>query len=148
MIRIIGSAIIGYIVIFVLVIVLMTASWFAVGIDGVFLPGVWDVTPTWLVLLLAAAIVAAVVGGYVSAMITPDRRGPLALVVIVVVLGIFFALPVLLDPGAPLPSRPDGLPMLEAMQNGRQPAWVALLNPVLGAIGVMIGAKLRQRPAT
>jgi hypothetical protein len=47
---------------FVLVIVLMTAAWFAVGIDGVFLPGVWDVTPTWLVLLLVAAIVAAVVG--------------------------------------------------------------------------------------
>jgi hypothetical protein len=49
MIKIMGSAIAGYVVIFVLTLVLMTASWLAVGVDGVFQPGVWNITPTWVV---------------------------------------------------------------------------------------------------
>jgi hypothetical protein len=37
--------------------------------------------------------------------------------------------------------------MLEAMQNGQQPAWVAFLNPVLGVIGVRIGQRTASRSA-
>ena len=148
MAKIIGSAIAGYVIIFVAVFGLMTLSWFAVGVDGAFQPGVWDVTATWLVLMLASALLAAGLGGYVTAMMTSDARGPKILVGIVVVLGVLFALPVLIDAGATAPlSRPDELPMFEAMQNGKQPAWVALLNPVLGAVGVWIGARLRSNKA-
>ena len=149
MAKVIGSAVVGYIVIFILVFLLMTASWYAVGAQGAFQPGVWDVTPVWLGLMLASALVAAVVGGYVTAMVTPDSRGPKILIGIVVVLGLLFALPVLMGSGpvAALP-RPDELPMFEAMQNGKQPAWVALLNPVLGAVGVLIGSRLRPGRAS
>ncbi len=33
---------------------------------------------------------------------------------------------------------------LEAMQNAVQPLWVAILNPVLGVVGVLLGAGLRR----
>lgn len=33
---------------------------------------------------------------------------------------------------------------LEAMTNARQPGWVAVLNPIIGAIGVMLGARLKK----
>jgi hypothetical protein len=145
MIKVIGSAVAGYIVIFAAVFGLMSGAWFAVGVDGTFLPGVWDVTATWLVLMLAAAVIAAVLGGYVTALFG-DSRGPLGLMGIVFVLGIALALPDLLGPGMARPAvRPDVLPMFEAMQYGKQPAWVALLNPVLGAVGVLLGARLRAR---
>ena len=145
MAKVIGSAVLGYVVTFAAVLGLMSAACFAVGIDGAFLPGVWDVTPTWLALMLAAAVVAGAAGGYVTAMATSDPRGPKWLVGIVVVLGVLFALPVLAGSGvtAPLP-RPDALSMFNAMQNGRQPSWVVLLNPVLGAAGVLFGARLRS----
>ncbi|QQS48999.1 MAG: hypothetical protein IPM66_10425 [Acidobacteriota bacterium] len=145
MAKAIGSAVAGYIVIFILVFLLMTAAWYAVGAQGAFKQGVWDVTPMWLGLMLTAGLLAAIIGGYVTALITSDSRGWKILAGIVIVLGVIFALPVLMGsmPEAPLP-RPDNLPMFEAMQNGRQPAWVAIINPVVGAIGVMIGSRLRS----
>jgi hypothetical protein len=33
---------------------------------------------------------------------------------------------------------------MEAMQKARTPGWVALMNPLIGAVGVMVGAGLRQ----
>jgi hypothetical protein len=62
----------------------------------------------------------------------------------VIVLGAVFAYPA-------LAGRPDDRPtartgevgMMEAMMNARQPAWIALLNPVIGVVGVWIGARLK-----
>ncbi len=147
--KVIGSAVTGYLVTFAMVFVLMSLAWFVVGAEGAFHPGVWDVSTVWLGLMLAAALVAAMAGGYVTSMMTADPRGPRILIGIIIVLGIFFAMPVLMDDGtvASLP-RPDTLGMFDAMTNGKQPTWVALLNPVLGVIGVIIGARLHgQRPA-
>jgi len=143
--KVIGSAIAGYVVTFIMVFVLLTVSWQIVGIDGAFQPGVWDVTGLWLVLMLVSALVAGIVGGYVTALITADPRAVKWLLGIVVVFGIVFAIPVLMGmgPDAPLP-RPDDLAMFDAMQNGKQPAWVALLNPVFGVAGVLLGARLRS----
>lgn len=142
--RVIGSAVTGYVVTFAMVFVLMTLAWFTVGADGAFLPGVWDVTPLWLALLLAGALAAAIAGGYVTATMTSDPRAPRILIGIIVVLGIVFALPVLMSDAttARLP-RSDTLAMFDAMTNGKQPAWVAVLNPVLGVIGVLVGARIR-----
>jgi hypothetical protein len=33
---------------------------------------------------------------------------------------------------------------MEAMQNAKQPAWIVLLNPLLGAAGVLVGARLKR----
>lgn len=146
MVKSIGAAIVGYVAIFAMVFGLMTASWFAVGVERTFRPGSWEVTALWNALLLIAAVIAAVVGGYVTATIAKDRRGPYVLIGIVVILGLLLALPALTGQGPTATGpRPAALPMLEAMQNGIQPAWVALLNPVLGAVGVLLGMRLRLR---
>jgi hypothetical protein len=34
--------------------------------------------------------------------------------------------------------------MFDAMAKGQQPAWSALLNPVIGALGSIFGARLRR----
>ncbi|MCB0718866.1 MAG: hypothetical protein KDD65_10500, partial [Bacteroidetes bacterium] len=111
--------------------------------EGAFQPGVWDITPLWAVLLVISGFVAAIAGGYAARRIDKDMRGAYILLGISVVLGIFFAIPVITGSGIqPLSTRPDELPMMDAMANGRQPIWVALLNPVIGAIGVLFGARL------
>jgi hypothetical protein len=142
----IGSAIAGYIVSFVAMFGLMTAAWAAVGVEGAFQPEGWEISTMWLGLLLAAGLVAAVAGGYVTALLSSDPLAIKLLLGIVVVLGIVFALPVLMGttPAAPLP-RPDDVPMFEAMANGKQPKWAALVPIVLSAIGVVVGAKLRGK---
>jgi len=146
--RVIGGVIAGYVAIFVAVFVLMTLAWMLLGPAGSFQPGTWDVTTTWIVVSVVVGLVGAIAGGYVCALVARDPRGPKALVGVVVVLGILFAIPVLTGGGdAVLGPRPDVVPMMDAMQRGQQPAWIALMNPILGAIGVLIGARLRPTPS-
>jgi hypothetical protein len=33
---------------------------------------------------------------------------------------------------------------MEAMMNARQPAWIALLNHLIGAVGVMLGSRKKK----
>jgi len=142
--RVIGSVIAGYVAIFAAVFVLMTLAWMGLGPAGSFQPGTWEVTSTWIVVSVVVGLVGAIAGGYVCALVAKDPRGPKALVGVVVVLGILFAIPVLTGGGpAVLGPRPDAVSMMDAMQRAQQPAWVALLNPILGAIGVLVGARVR-----
>jgi hypothetical protein len=62
--------------------------------------------------------------------------------VLVVGLGLAVLTPPAPDGEAPL--RLGELSNLEAMQNARQPAWLMYLNPVLGAVFVLVGARMRQ----
>jgi hypothetical protein len=146
--KVIGSLIAGYVAIVVAVFALMTLAWMVLGSAGSFQPGTWEVTGTWIAVSVAVGLVGAIAGGYVCALVAKDPRGPKALVGVVVVLGILFAIPVLTGGGAAaLGPRPDVVPMMDAMQQAQQPAWVALMNPILGAIGVLIGARLRPAPS-
>jgi drug/metabolite transporter superfamily protein YnfA len=143
--RKIGSVVAGYVTMFAGVFLLMTLFWNLLGANGAFRPGSWDVTGTWIALLLGAGIVAAIAGGYVAAAVARDARAGVWLAGFVFVLGVAMAIPVL-TAGAPadLGPRPDQLPMFDAMSKGQQPAWSALLNPVIGALGSIVGARLRR----
>ncbi len=69
--------------------------------------------------------------------------GPNILIGIVIVLGVVFAIPVLTgSTDVATTARPDTVTMMEAMSNARQPTWIALLNPLLGAVGVLLGARM------
>lgn len=75
------------------------------------------------------------------------------LVLIVVVLGVLVALGNLemtglegvadADPGP----RPDDVGMFEAMAASQQPVWMTWLNPLLGAVGALLGARLNRSSA-
>lgn len=144
--RLIGSVVAGYVVMFAVVFLLMTAAWMVLGADGAFQPGNWDVTGTWALLSVGVGLVAAVGGGYLCATIARDPRGPLWLIGVTLILGIVLAIPVLTGGDATATPRPDDLSMGDAMTNAVQPAWTALLNPIIGAVGVWLGARLKGRP--
>jgi hypothetical protein len=142
--KIIGSVIAGYVVMFAGVFVLMAGAWAVLGASGAFATGSWNVSGTWMLVSVFVGLVAAIGGGYVCAAIARDRRGPIGLAGLVVVLGIVYAIPALTGGGAAIAEpRPDTMSMFDAMSNAIQPAWLALLNPVLGVVGVMIGARLK-----
>jgi hypothetical protein len=68
-----------------------------------------------------------------------------ALAGLVLVLGIIFAIPVLTAPADEAPqARTGDVGNTEAMQNARQPDWLVILNPLLGATGVLIGARFNR----
>jgi len=139
--RVIGSVVVGYLVMFVAVFATFSAAYFAIGADGAFRPGSYDVSTTWILLGTVLSFVAAWLGGRVCVAIARDAKGPKALAAVVLILGILFAVPAM----KPQPSepRPAGVAMMDAMQRAKTPLWVALLNPVIGVIGVLVGGRRR-----
>ena len=141
--RIIGSVIAAYVTLFAIVLVLMSLAWLALGASGAFQPGSWDVSGSWVVVSVIVGLAAAIPGGMVSAAISSDRRALQALIGLIVVMGALSAWPALAGAGEAVVSsaRPDTVSMFDSMSNARQPVWIALLNPVLGIVGVIIGSR-------
>ena len=62
---------------------------------------------------------------------------------IVLVLGIVSAVAVSMSP-KPEGTRTADVPNLEAMSKAQTPLWVALINPLIGIAGVLVGGGLRK----
>jgi hypothetical protein len=141
--RTIGGVILGYVVMAVIVFCSLTAAYLAMGADAAFRPGSYDVSGLWIVVSIIVGLAAAIVGGWVSATVARDARAPKILAAVVFVLGLAVAIPVLTAPSAPPKPRLGDVPNLQAMADAHTPAWIALLNPIVGAAGVMIGGRRR-----
>ena len=101
-------------------------------------------TTLWIVVSIALSLIAAIVGGVVCSAIAKNPRAVLALAGLVLVLGLLSAIPALTTPGAnETKVRTSDVGNMEAMMNAKQPAWIALLNPLIGVAGVMIGGRFR-----
>lgn len=148
MLRSIGGVILGYITMALLIFLTFSAAYLLMGTSGAFKPDTYEVSTLWLLTSFLLSIVAAVVGGYICAAIARGGRAPVALAVLVIVLGVLAAVPALraANGGRDRLTRPAEVSNMEAMQNAVTPGWVALLNPFLGAAGVIFGARLRRRP--
>ena len=144
--RLIGSVVVGYVVMFCVLFAVFSGAYFAIGAERAFLPGSYDASMLWNVLSVVLGFAAAVIGGMVCMTIAKDPRGPTWLAALVFVIGVGFAIPVLRQSPVSEP-RPAGLSMMEGMGKARQTPWTALLNPVIGALGVMVGRRRRSGAA-
>jgi hypothetical protein len=142
MVRSILAALAGYVVLAGALFMLMTLAWLVLGADGAFRPGSYEVTGTWIVVSIVLSVAAAVLAGFVCKAIGKTGLSVNILVGIVLVLGVVSAFYEMGMEHMTTP-RPDDIPMFEAMSNGIQPVWLSWLNPILGAIGVMYGGKLK-----
>jgi hypothetical protein len=145
MARSVFGVILGYLAMVVIVFIALTGSFLALGVDRVFLPGSYNVTLLWLLIMTVFSLIAAIVGGWVCAAIAKKEGAVTGLIIMVVVLGILSAIPAQLDHG-PKPARNGDVPNLQAMTNGMEPAWYSFLLPIIGAAGVWIGSRPLARP--
>jgi len=146
MLRSIGAVLAGYAVMFVLVFLSLSGLYLCLGADGAFVPGTYEVSGLWLVCSTVLDIVAALAGGLACALVARGGRAPLALALLVLVLGLLMAIPVLNAPPAS-EARTTAVPNMEAMMKARTPIWVAFATPLIGAAGVVAGAALRRKDA-
>lgn len=145
MLKAVLGVIVGYLAMSILAFALFTGAWVILKAEGSFKPGSWDVSTTWLLMSFVVSIVAALVGGFVCALIATRRsRASMVLAGLVFVLGLLMAVPVMLAEPITEP-RPADITMTDAMTKAQQPMFVALLNPFIGAAGVSLGAALRKR---
>ena len=141
MVRFVGAIVLGYVVMLLAVIGIFRAAYPLAGVDFLFEPGTYEAARGWILLSFGIGLVAAMAGGAVCARIAPATAAPIWLAAIVLVLGGLMAIPVVMNTDPTRGGvRPPNVTMSEAMAHARQPVWVALVNPLLGAVGVLIGA--------
>lgn len=139
------AVIVGYLVMAVVVFASVAGLFATMGADRAFQPGRFEPSALWLVATLTSSFVAAVVGGLVAGRIGGARAAKV-LAGVVLVLGLVLAAPVLV-PG--MDTRPTeripGMSDMDAMKNGRQPVWVTVGLPFLGALGAVLGGSRGRR---
>ena len=142
--RNVGAVIVGYVVMFAVAFVTFSIAFLIVGTNGAFEEGSYEVTALWLIVSFVLGLIVAVMGGYACAVVAKGSKAPYALAALVVVVGVLMAVPALTASDEGLPeTREADVSTFDAMQKGEQPPWVALVNPFLGVIGVLVGSKLR-----
>lgn len=141
--RAIASVVLGYVMMAATVFFTFTAAYLIMGADRSFTPGTYEVSALWLIVSFVLSFVAAVLGGYVCALISKSLKPAKVLAAVVVALGLALAIPALTESGGDPQPRPDTVDNVEAMQNAEQPLWVILLTPIVGAAGVLVGARRR-----
>ena len=144
MVRGILGVVAGYVAMALLIFLMFSIAYLAMGANRAFNPGSFDPTLFWIVISFFLSFVAALVGGYTCAAIARSKRAAQVLAGLVLVLGIIVAIPALTSGDTRPNNRTGDVPNIEAMQKARTPGWVALMNPLIGAVGVMVGAGLRQ----
>ena len=139
--RNIGGAVLGWVVMFAGVVLLMSGLWMVLGAERAFQPESWDISGAWILGSIVVGLLAAIPGGFVCGKVAADKRGVWMLVVLVVILGVASALP---EMPAAAGMRPENIGMTEAMMSAVQPKWLAWLNPVLGTVGALLGARMAR----
>lgn len=141
--KIIG-VIVGYVTMFVVVFLSFTILFLIISSDGAFQMGSYQVSTTWIILSFVLGLIAAIAGGLVCVLIAKERKIALWLAGIVLVLGFLLAIPALLGETELNTVRKGNVDNIKAMQNAKQPPITLILNPIIGAIGVLAGSRLKK----
>ena len=146
MVKSILGVIVGYIVMAIFAFAIFTCAYLGLGVDRVFEPDSYDVSMIWIVIMIIIALVGGILGGLICAAISKSKGACMAFAIIVLVLGLVVGIPTAMKEHSTT-ARSGDVPNLEAMQKAQTPAWLCFLNPVLGAAGVMLGARMKKVPA-
>jgi len=140
------GVIIGYLVMFVLQVIAFMSIYTMMGADWSFKPASYEASTRWTVMQLAVILVTTIIAGLVCAAIARGGKAPLALAGLVLVLGLALAAAsTAFRPADTHEPRTGNVPNMEAMSKARHPAWVIFLGPVIGAVGVLIGGRLKRK---
>jgi hypothetical protein len=144
MVRSVLSVVVGYAAMFAAIFLTFSGLYLLLGQELSFQPGTYDPSMLWTVVSFALGAGAAILGGYVCARIARTAKPPQVLAGVVLIIGLLSALPVLMAESTPAEARTGEVGNLDAMMKAKQPAWVAVANPFVGLVGVLLGGRLRR----
>ncbi len=145
MIRTIIGVVVGYITLALLIIVLMILAYVLMGADFAFKSGSFDPSVFWIIVSFIIGIVSALLGGYVCVAIAKNKNAALWLAGLVLVLGYASAaFNITSSDSTSDKVRQSDVSMEAAMQQLKQPVWIELLIPIIGAAGVILGGRIKE----
>src|SRR5215813_11766550 len=146
MARSIIAVIAGYVAMFVLVFVTFTCVFLLMGTEWSFKPNSFEASNRWIAMSLVANLVIGIIGGFICALIARGSKAPIALAIVVFALGMLLAIPSMMAHKAGAGEvRTGNVSQMEAMTKANEPLWVPFTFPIIGAIGVLIGGKLKRQ---
>jgi hypothetical protein len=149
------AVIAGYLVIVVFVMVTLIMAWALLGPSFAFQPETTHVTLRWVGLNLSLSVLAAIMGGYVAMWIAPDESMLSVKILggLILGVGIIMAIAHIFTDASVAQQLAqgvvvEGMSAFSASSEAVQPTWYNFLVPVIGAIGVFIGGRIRGYEAT
>ena len=143
MVRSIIGVIVGYIVMVALQIAAFMYIYNLMGPDWAFKTATFQASTRWHLMQFVVILLTAAIAGLVCALIAGRGKACVALAGLVLVIGM--ALGILSHSARSADSRPPGpISGAEAMQKATHPLWLVLINPFIGAVGVIAGGSLRR----
>lgn len=142
-------SVLGVIGSYVLMLVLQFAAFMTIytvmGANWSFKPGSFHASTRWTAMQFAVVFVTATIAGLVCAIIAKGGKAPLVLALVVLLIGFALAaVHVAIQPADTNEMRTANNTPNRAIFKARHPVWVIFIGPVIGAVGVVIGGKLRR----
>jgi len=146
MARAIIGVIVGYVVMFILNFLGFVTLYAVIGPDQAFEPGLYLASNKWIAISFVIIFITGTIAGLVCAAIAKGGKAPFALAIVVIVLGLLLAIPAMMKAQANAKLvRGGNVPQMEAAQKAYWPTWTPFTFPIISAIGVLIGGKLKRR---
>ena len=146
MARTIIGVIVGYVAMFILNFCGFVTLYAVLGPEQSFEPGLYLASTKWIAITFVILLITGTIAGLLCALIAKGGRAPLALAIVVVVLGVLLAVPAMMKANVNAKLvRTGDVPSMQAAQLAYWPVWCPFAFPFVSAIGVMIGGKLKRR---
>lgn len=147
MIRAIAAVLVGYVVTAVLSVASAGLLWIILGAEGAFAGQTTVASVPWASGSCLLGLVAAIVGGLTAAAIGrhPTNLPVKVLAAVVIVFGLALAFAGMGAEPQPLPEgrTTADLTFVEAGQIASSPTWYLFTIPFVGAVGVLLGGRLK-----
>jgi len=140
------GVIVGYVIMFFLNFLGFVTLYAVIGPDQAFQPGLYLASNKWIAISFLIIFITGIIAGLICAVIAKGGKAPLALAIVVLVLGLLLAIPAVMkaQTNAKL-VRGGNVPQMEAAQKAYWPIWTPFTFPIISAIGVLVGGKLKRR---
>jgi fatty acid desaturase len=142
MLKSILGVIVGYAALSLFFFAAFAGVYFSLGVERIFQSDSYEVSTLWLVLSAAIGLGGGILGGYVCAAISQSKRTCELFAAIVLIILVAFCIPKMRDPNPHW--RAGDVEFGDAMRLTQMPLWMHVLNPILGAVGVLLGARMKR----
>jgi hypothetical protein len=145
MLRSVLAVIVSYIVMFILNFLGFVTLYAVIGPNQAFKPGLYLASNRWIAISFVIIFITGIIAGLICAAIAKGGKAPLALAIVVVVLGLLLAIPAVMKAQANAKLvRAGNVAQMEAAQKAYWPTWTPFTFPFISAIGVLAGGKLKR----
>jgi uncharacterized membrane protein YedE/YeeE len=145
MLKSILAIIVSYIAMFVLFMAVFFGLYFALGVERVFQPDSYEVSTFWIILTLVVAFLVTMFAGYLCAAISKSWRTCQVFALIVFLLALWQCFQGMRRDSEGPNVRAGEVTYLEAIGHIVSPKWLHVVNPIVSAAGVLLGARMKRR---